>query len=464
MAAKPLRQRWGCDARREASYEVISLTSAGACLAACTLAGSIAASTGSNYASYLGGPAHDSFASSATTITVANASGITSKWKDSTLGVFNASPTVKNGIIYIGSENGDFYAIKASTGKVKWTKALTISNCSNAGIVSTATVAKDPISGVLTVYVGAADHYLYALNAATGMTIWKTLIGGTSNAYYNWSSPTLANGYIYYGVGTDCGNAGADGEIALNQHTGTVTGQYYTSGSPTVNGATIYTAAAVAPDGSVFVTTGDANGASTNDSTAIVKLAGGTLTRLGGYQIPGLIGKNMDFNASPSLFNDGGTPMVGACDKNGVFYALSQSDPSSPVWTDTLGIPPASGSLAFCGGAAVYNGSDLFVGADAPRAGDPPGSEYELTPSGGQVWETALSSGPVVGDPSLDGSGVLAVPTYNSSGGKSAVYLMNAATGTILRTIHYSGPVFAQPIFADDELIVAGPTLQAYMP
>jgi hypothetical protein len=172
----------------------------------------------------------------------------------------------------------------------------------------------------------------------------------------------------------------------------------------------------------------------------------------------------MDFNASPALFSDGGVAMVGACDKNGVFYALQQSAPSAPVWTDTLGIPPASGSLAFCGGSAVYNGSDLFVGADAPNVGDPPGSMYELTPSGGQVWETALSSGPVVGDPSLDGSGVLAVPTYHTGGGKSAVYLMDASNGRILHTITTVAPVFAQPVFADNELIIAGPTLQAYVP
>jgi len=441
---------------------MIPHTSLGACLAAVALAGSVPATTGNNYASFLGGPAHDSYASSATTITVANASGVTSKWKDSTLGTFNASPTVENGVIYIGSENGDFYAIKASTGKVKWKKAFTISNCSSSGIVSTATVAK--VNGVLTVFFGAPDHYFYALNAATGATIWKTLIGQGTTAYYNWSSPTLANGYIYYGVGTACGHAGDDGEVSMNQTNGAIVGQYFTSGSPTVEGATIYTAAAVAPDGSVFVSTGDDNGASNNDAVAIVKLAEGTLTRLGGYQIPGVYGDNLDFNASPSLWSDGGTPMVGACDKNGVFYALTQADPNTPLWTDTLGIPPAAGSLAFCGGAAVYNGSDLWVGADAPKSGDPPGSEYELTPSGGEVWETALSTGPVVGNPSLDGSGVLAVPTYNSSGGKSAVYLMEASNGTILRTINYSGPVFAQPVFADDELIVAGPTLQAYVP
>jgi hypothetical protein len=172
----------------------------------------------------------------------------------------------------------------------------------------------------------------------------------------------------------------------------------------------------------------------------------------------------MDFNASPMLFSDSGTPAVGACDKNGVFYARKQSDMSA-LWQDTLGIPPAVDSLAFCGGSAVYNGTDLFVGADAPASGDPPGSIYELTPSGAKVWETPLTAGPVIGTPSLDGSGVLAVPTYNkTSGAHSAVYLVNASTGLILRTISYGGPIFAQPVFADDELIVAGPTLQAYVP
>jgi outer membrane protein assembly factor BamB len=428
------------------------------------LAGTVIAASLNSYPAYLGGSAHDSYVPSATAVTLANAASVSSLWKLSTLGTFNASPTVNAGIIYIGSENGNFYAIKATNGTIKWKKALTIANCSSSGIVSTATVAKDLQSGVLTVYVGAADHYLYALNAGTGKTIWRVLIGAANNSYYNWSSPTISNGYIYYGVATACDNAGADGVIALDQHTGTQTGVYYTSGSATVNGASVYTAAAVAPDGSVFITTGDDNGASTNDSTAIVKLAAGTLTRLGGYQIPGLGGKNLDFNASPTLFKDGSSAMVGACDKNGVFYALKQSDPSAPVWMDTLGIPPAPGSLAFCGGAAVFNGSDLFVGADAPTTGAPPGSVYELTPSGAKVWETALSTGPVVGSPSLDGANVLAVPTYNTAGGNSAVYLLDSLNGAILRTINYNGPVFSQPVFADGELLIAGPTLQAYVP
>ena len=451
----------------EGKVVIRSASIAGALTAAVAvaLAGGATAATLNNYPAYLGGPAHASYAQAATTFTVANAGGAHSLWKVTSIGYVNASPDVYAGIIYVGSENGNFYAINAATGALKWTKKLTIANCSNSGIVSSATIAKDPVTGKLTVYVGAADHYLYALSAATGKTAWRTLIGAATSHYYNWSSPTIANGDVYYGVSTDCGNPGFDGLVALNQHTGAQTGRYYTSGSATVAGASVYTSAAVAADGSVFISTGDDNGGSTTDSTSIVKLAGGTLARLGGYQVPGLVGLDLDFNASPTLFMAGTTPMVGACDKNGVFYALTQATPSSPVWTRQLGIPPAHASDAFCGGSAVWDGANLFVGADAPTTTSPPGSVYELNPTtGAVVWETPLSTGPVIGTPSLDGSGVLAVPTYNSKGGTSALYLIDKSSGTILKTINYTGPIFSQPVFADGELLVGGPTLQAYVP
>jgi outer membrane protein assembly factor BamB len=439
----------------------------------------VAGSSGTSYSAYLGGPAHDSFASSATTITTSNAASIKSAWtwtpvkKGSLSTYLNASPIEYDGVIYIGSETGDFYAVSAKTGKSKWRVQFAMDDCASQGVVSSATVATDPTSGVLTVYVGAPDHYLYALNAASGKTIWKTLIGEDNDTYFNWSSPTVANGYVYYGVSTACGNAGYDGVVALNQQTGAQTGVYYTGGSPTQEGASVHTSVAVAPDGSVWVSTGNDNGTppSLTDTTAIVKLAGGTLARLGGYQVPGLYGLDSDFMASPMLFTDGTTPMVGACNKDGVFYALDQSAPNTLAWSVTIGLPPVHDSLAYCGDAAVWNGTNLYLGSNGcsssqPSCGDPSaaGGMYELSPSGDIEWYTPLE-GPVVGGVSLDGSGVLAVPTYNSkSGAVNALYLIEASTGTILKTINYSGPIFAQPIFADNELLVAGPSLQAYRP
>jgi hypothetical protein len=90
---------------------------------------------------------------------------------------------------------------------------------------------------------------------------------------------------------------------------------------------------------------------------------------------------------------------------------------------------------------------------------------YRLKPATGQVvWYQPLTTGAVVGSPSLDGAGLLAVPTFNKSGGSGAVHLIDKADGSIKLTINYAGPIFAQPVFASGELLIAGPTLQAYVP
>ena len=62
-----------------------------------------------------------------------------------------------------------------------------------------------------------------------------------------------------------------------------------------------------------------------------------------------------------------------------------------------------------------------------------------------------------MGSPTLNGAGVLAAGTYNISDVTlNAVYLLNAANGTILKTIPETNSiVFAQPVFAGTHLFVA---------
>lgn len=63
----------------------------------------------------------------------------------------------------------------------------------------------------------------------------------------------------------------------------------------------------------------------------------------------------------------------------------------------------------------------------------------------------------VMGAPSLDGAGVLAVATYGcTKPGTPAAYLVSAATGVILSTLPTgASKVFAQPVFAQGTLLVA---------
>jgi hypothetical protein len=73
--------------------------------------------------------------------------------------------------------------------------------------------------------------------------------------------------------------------------------------------------------------------------------------------------------------------------------------------------------------------------------------------------------GTVLGTPTLDGSGVLAVATCDFSGAPNAVYLIRASSGQIISTVSTGNTAdFAQPVFADSYLFVAtvGHGLLAY--
>ncbi len=83
------------------------------------------------------------------------------KWKFKTEGKIFSSPIVQNGIVYIGSEDGYFYAIDEKSGNLKW-KFKT-----NGAVHSSASIYND------TVYFGSFDGYYYALNSKTGKEIWR---------------------------------------------------------------------------------------------------------------------------------------------------------------------------------------------------------------------------------------------------------------------------------------------------
>lgn len=318
------------------------------------------------------------------------------------------------------------------------------------------------------VYVGGANHYLYALDPATGATLWRSIVGGTDPHYFNFASPTVANGRVYIGVSTTCELPLGGGVQAFDQHTGLTTGRYYVA-TPTA-GASIYSSVAVDAAGDVYATSGDSNGSPPGDSTSMIKLRGGDLARLAAWKVPGQEDLNLDFQASPTLFRAGTTSMVGACNKNGVFYAFAANNiAAGPVWSRRLGVSAPKGKLAFCGGSAVWDNDRklLLVGANRKTAtAMEPGGVYALDPStGADVWYTPLLGGPVVGNPSLDGAGVLAVPTFDrSAGAHNALHLIDESTGAILKTVPYPEPLFAQPVFAAGELLVVGPTFQAYRP
>jgi polyvinyl alcohol dehydrogenase (cytochrome) len=441
--------------------------------------------TDQDWPAYLFSARHPSTMAGPATIKPGNAGSLQAAWtfhEQPPMGIqppggFSASPTVADGMVFIGSQTGDFYALQASTGQVVWQATLDYEqvgnngNCSNArGIVGTATVAPDPQTGNLTVYVAGA-RYLYALDAATGAQKWKSLVGPASSAnvvgaYYNYASPTVANGLVYEGVSSSCDKPFVRGGVQVfSQQTGALQHSFWTVPAGQV-GASVWSSEA-ATTAWVWATTGDPEFTGTHlyHAFSFLRLNASTLALSGSWQLKLAQNSDLDFGSSPTLFsgnvNGVSTSLVGACNKNGRYYALRRNNLGrGPVWSRRVGASADTGQ-GVCLSSAVWNAQAkrLYLGGNGTSINGQTygGSVRSVNPGTGSVqWATGLGCG-VLGTPALDGAtGVLAVATWTPChNAPPAIYLLNAATGKILGTLPLNGGGFAQPVFAGRYLLVA---------
>jgi outer membrane protein assembly factor BamB/formylglycine-generating enzyme required for sulfatase activity len=141
------------------------------------------------------------------------------KWKFKTGGPVKSSPVMVNGVVYVGSDDGLFYAVDAETGREKW-KFRT-----RKPILCSPTVA----DGV--VYFGSGSGRAYALDAATGAKKWESTVRGALSVDL---SPIVAYGAVFvqftgYGYST--------GLYALDAKTGKVLRRYRGVSSPSAGTA-----------------------------------------------------------------------------------------------------------------------------------------------------------------------------------------------------------------------------------
>jgi outer membrane protein assembly factor BamB len=421
------------------------------------------ASSGSpNWTAYLKGPTHNSYAPLQKAVTTTNAAKIKRRWTDFRTTTFDASPTVADNAVFIGSNKGWFYKLKATTGAVLHKVFLGVrpkKTCSAMGIVPTATIANNPTTHQATVYVAAPDGYLYALRESNLSLEWKSVIAipsKTISNYFDWSSPTVIDDVIYVGVASQCDNPLIrGGVISYNQANGKKIAQFYSVPKGKIGGS-VWSSVAVGPGGDVYASTG--NGPETSvstqlvgDSDSLLKLAPRTLKLLGKFQIPtDQVIRDADFGASPVIVGND----VGACDKNGYFYMLSQAT-MKVVWEEKIG-KTSTGSDSCIAAPAVYK-DNLYLGGIGWTIGSKTyqGSvQRRNAQTGALEWQTGLGGGPL-GSLSLDGSGVVAVPIYSKAAKTPSLYLVDGANGHILKGLASGEQDFAQPVFAENMLFTA---------
>ncbi len=111
------------------------------------------------------------------------------QWKFETKDIVHASPAIANNTVYIGSWDGTLYALDTENGTEKWRfkAGEDLINYNQVGFQSS------PIVVDGTVYIGCRDSHLYAIDATTGRKKWDYFFGGTWAS----STPMVHDGLVY---------------------------------------------------------------------------------------------------------------------------------------------------------------------------------------------------------------------------------------------------------------------------
>jgi outer membrane protein assembly factor BamB len=162
------------------------------------------------------------------------------RWGFRTEGAIWGTPTVYDGTVYIGSDDGRLYAIDAQNGNLKWA-------FSTQGIVRSRPSIADGL-----VYISSDDGKIYAINTQSGKQAWRKEIGnflprekreklGTNTAPTGWddlqSSPVAVDDQVFVGS--------LDGKLyALDARTGDIKWTFKTGekvrATPTVKEGIVY--------------------------------------------------------------------------------------------------------------------------------------------------------------------------------------------------------------------------------
>ena len=273
--------------------------------------------------------------------------------------VVNGSP---KDLVYMGAEHGDLYAIDAASGTLVWRRNLGSQQTTCGDI-------PDGIFGVSgspfldrvnnRMFVVGGDGNMYALDLSTGDTLsgWPVAVTTDPAHEHTYGAVNVFNGIAYAEIASYCDFTPYHGKVvAINIADKRV--RTFLPAGPRVSGGGVWGPGGVAIDpstGNVFAATGNAltNPESLRYCEDVVELS--SALRVLGSNYPGLTGGDVDFGATPILYQPPGcAPMVAAKNKSGVLVTYERGNVSAgptqrlqvasvndwqfngiPAWSDT---------------------------------------------------------------------------------------------------------------------------------
>jgi outer membrane protein assembly factor BamB len=241
-------------------------------------------------------------------------------------------------LVYMGAEHGDLYAIDVASGTMVWQRNLGSQHTSCGDM-------PDGVFGVSgspfldrannQMFVVGGDGNMYALDLSTGTTLsgWPVAITTDPAHEHTYGGINVNNGVAYAEIASYCDFRPYHGKIvAVDIATHNVRRTFFPAG-PRINGGGIWGPGGVSIDpatGNVFTATGNAltDPESFRYCENVVELS--SALRVLGSNYPGLTGADVDFGATPILYQPTGCPpMVAAKNKTGVLVTYERGNVSA---------------------------------------------------------------------------------------------------------------------------------------
>ncbi|MDH4065091.1 MAG: PQQ-binding-like beta-propeller repeat protein [Acidobacteriota bacterium] len=368
-------------------------------------------------------------------LTAAQVPGLTLKWAFGFPDVTAAwgPPTIVGGRLFVGSQNGNVYALDAKSGCMIWTFEA------QAGVRTAISIGprSGPGRGEFAAYFSDQKGYAYAVDAGTGQAIWSHLVDDHPLVRLT-GSPTLYKNRLYVPTSSyeevgksptyDCCTfRGAI--VALDTATGAVVWRAYTiADEPKVmgkradgglslgpSGGAIWSAPTIdAGRGVIYAGVGNTySGVSQPATDAIVAfdLETGRMRwarqlapddvygcRAGEANCGDKQGPDYDFGASPALTRlANGRELLIVGQKSGVGYALDPDRDGAVVWEYRAGLGGSLGGIEW--GIATDAAHAYFPIADQFRP-QPGGLHAVDLATGTRAWFAPPPSRLLCGEPS----------------------------------------------------------------
>jgi outer membrane protein assembly factor BamB len=323
-----------------------------------------------------------------TTLTTTTVKSLRKAWVFPTGDAVTATPTVVDGVVYVGSWDDYFYAVDLETGTLRWKVRLMSQDAvtpypgephrnltSDGGLVTSSAWFEPAGAGRPSLVIFGGGYTLYALNAATGAVYWEHDYTGrpeqppspNTDGTRIFSSPVVDDGVVVFGVDVD-GQADSRGYIVgASLATGAPVWEYQTDvatlGGPVLNDGcgSVWSSGTVLPAlGLVVFGTADCDFSDKEplaESVLALHVSDGTLAWQYRPSLPDL-DCDWDFGATANAGVDqaGNAVFLGEGSKDGTYYSL---DPSTGAlrWKTNVVFGGFSGGFI---ASTAYDGQHVY--------------------------------------------------------------------------------------------------------